>query len=110
MKVNLYRLHLGRIRGTKGRAVSDSAFANFLAAYVTPRFPGFTVLESAGHWERNAERSCVLEILAPESAEPWVREIADAYCRECRQDSVLWYGVPAGHTNLATLSERTQAA
>ena len=45
-----YRLFFGRSRGDV-EVVSDKAWRGFLAAEITPRFPGgLTVLDAAGQW------------------------------------------------------------
>lgn len=93
-------LILGRTIGTGGM-VGDAAWRRFLADEVTPRFPdGFTELDASGQWRKPGaaaalrERSKVLVIALPdEPDEPAARgrvaEIAQAYKRAFRQDSVL---------------------
>jgi hypothetical protein len=89
-------LFLGRnIGGRPG--VSDADFARFLNEDVTPRFPdGLTVLDAAGQWRGDAgrverERSKVLVLVVPDDAATRQRlaEVADAYKRRFRQESVL---------------------
>jgi hypothetical protein len=86
-------------RNIGGRlAVSDAAFAQFLAAEITPRFPdGLTMLDAKGQW-RDAERGNLIRepsklVLisfdddAPRRAA--LTAIADAYKQKFRQHSVL---------------------
>ena len=79
-------------------AVPDAAWAAFLDAEVTPRFPdGFTVLDAAGQWrdrhgvvEREASR--VLLVLLPgtgmAAAATRLEPVAEAYRRRFGQDAV----------------------
>ena len=91
-----YRMFFGRSTGGE-EVVSDAAWRQFLGREVTPRFPdGLTVLDGAGQW-RNAEdaiereRSKLLVVIAPPGPDGLrrIEEIADAYKRRFRQDSVL---------------------
>ncbi|UZE51529.1 DUF3574 domain-containing protein [Rhodopseudomonas sp. P2A-2r] len=80
-----------------GRAVSDRAFADFLAAEVTPRFPdGLTVIDARGQWRDGAgallrEPSKLLLLVFDDDARKRADlvAIADAYKRKFRQQSVL---------------------
>jgi hypothetical protein len=84
-------------RGAAGLRVSETAWTQFLAREVTPRFPdGLTVFDASGQW-RNAqggavlrERSKVVMIIAPE--QPPVQERLDAitaaYKKRFQQQSV----------------------
>ena len=69
------RLYFGRsIPG--GVTVSDSAWSDFLASVVTPRFPsGFTVWPSTGQWrdargEIGRENSFIFELYDPAGSPP----------------------------------------
>lgn len=78
--------------------VSDAAFAAFLAREITPRFPdGLTVVDARGQW-RDSERGSivrepsklVLLIFRDDAAKREnLNQIADAYKRQFRQQSVL---------------------
>lgn len=77
--------------------VSESAFRRFLDAEVTPRFPdGFTLLDTYGQFRAAGSSRIVKEsgkylmiALADAASEMTrVREIADAYKRRFRQQSV----------------------
>jgi hypothetical protein len=77
--------------------VSETGFARFLAAEVTPRFPdGFTVLDASGQWRSpggkkiSRERSKVLMIAMPPSADNDARlaKIIEAYKTRFKQQSV----------------------
>jgi hypothetical protein len=79
-------------------AVSEAAFAKFLAGEVTPRFPdGLTVVDARGQWRDQDRGGIVREpsklVLLTFRDEPQKREnltaIADAYKRQFRQQSVL---------------------
>lgn len=77
--------------------VSEAAFANFVAAEVTPRFPdGLTVIDARGQWrEANGaivrEPSKVLLLTFRDDAgkRTGLDAIADAYKRRFHQQSVL---------------------
>ncbi|HEY8334916.1 MAG TPA: DUF3574 domain-containing protein [Tardiphaga sp.] len=78
-------------------AVSDLAFAEFLAAEVTPRFPdGLTVIDARGQWRDGAgallrEPAKVVLVVFADDAQKRADliAIADAYKRKFRQQSVL---------------------
>lgn len=85
-------------RNIGGRlGVSEAAFARFVAAEITPRFPaGLTVIDAAGQWRDTdngrvvRERSKIVVLIADESAESRARfdAIAQAYKKRFRQQSV----------------------
>ena len=91
-----YRLFFGRSQGAV-QAVTDTAWREFLAEEITPRFPdGLTVLDAAGQWRDSSgtvvrERSKVVLVLAEPGAAGMqhTREIAQAYRRTFGQESVL---------------------
>jgi hypothetical protein len=77
--------------------VSEAGFARFLAAEVTPRFPGgFTVIDAKGQWRApgsdriSRERSKLLMIAMPPGADNEARldQIVAAYKTRYRQQSV----------------------
>ena len=77
--------------------VSEASFARFLAAEVTPRFPGgFTVLDARGQWRNPAGqkitrgRSKVLMIAMPPAADnnERLQRIIEAYKARFKQQSV----------------------
>ena len=77
--------------------VSETTWARFLAAEVTPRFPdGFTVLDARGQWRApgsqkiSRERSKVLMIAMPPGADNGDRlaKIIEAYKTRFKQQSV----------------------
>jgi hypothetical protein len=80
-----------------GGEVSDSAFRDFLAREVTPRFPkGITVHDARGQWQGSSgdivqERSWVLVLFHPSlpEADQAVTDIAKAYQEEFAQEAVL---------------------
>jgi hypothetical protein len=78
--------------------VSDAAFARFTAEEITPRFPdGLTVLDGHGQWHDPARGRLVREpsklvwiVFADDPAKRTaLTEIAEAYKRQFRQQSVL---------------------
>ena len=80
-----------------GNDVAEEEWRAFLDAEVTPRFPdGLTVYEAAGQWWDKSSRQIIREsskivlIVLPGQAEDHARlnEIADAYKRSFRQQSV----------------------
>ena len=91
-----YRLFFGRSKGTV-EVVTDTAWREFLAEEITPRFPdGLTVLDAAGQWRDASgaivrERSKLLIVLAApgEAGMRRTDEIARAYKRAFGQESVL---------------------
>jgi hypothetical protein len=77
--------------------VSEAGFARFLAAEVTPRFPGgFTVIDAKGQWRApgsdrtSKERTKLLMIAMPPGADNGARldQIVAAYKTRYRQQSV----------------------
>jgi len=77
--------------------VSETKWARFLAAEVTPRFPdGFTVLDARGQWRApgsqkiSRERSKVLMIAMPPGADndERLQKIIEAYKTRFKQQSV----------------------
>jgi hypothetical protein len=90
------QLLFGRAIGTQGE-VSESEWEDFLAATVTPAFPGgLTVTDTMGQWRDAAsgalvrERSKVVTILLddPAASRPRLDAIADAYKQRFGQDAV----------------------
>jgi hypothetical protein len=90
-------------RNVKGiQAVSDSAWSNFLADIVTPRFPkGFTFWPATGQWRYDngqieQEASFVVELLHPPSivADSNIIAITTAYKLRFHQESVLRVSFP----------------
>jgi hypothetical protein len=85
-------------RNIGGRlAVTEQAFARFVAAEITPRFPaGLTVIDAAGQWRDSATGRIVREksklVVLMTGDEPGSREriaaIAQAYKTRFRQQSV----------------------
>lgn len=85
-------------RNIGGRlAVSERAFARFVAAEITPRFPaGLTVIDAAGQWRDTATGRIVREksklVVLMTGDEPAAREriaaIAQAYKTRFHQQSV----------------------
>ena len=103
-QVTEYQLYFGRSDATGAPdAVSDEAWARFLADTVTPRFPeGLTVTDGAGQWRNDAgeilkERAKVLTLLVwpDDSALQRLNEIAAEYERRFNQESVLLTSVPS---------------
>ena len=103
-QVTEYRLYFGRSDATGSPdAVSDEAWAEFLADTITPRFPdGLTVTDGAGQWRGDAgeilkEQSKVLTLLVwpDDTAQQRLNEIAAEYERRFSQESVLLTSTPA---------------
>ena len=78
-------------------AVSETQWIQFLDNEITPRFPdGLSVFDAAGQWRDPTSKKIVRElskivlIVLPGNAEdlPRLNEIADAYKRRFRQQSV----------------------
>ena len=97
-QVTEYRLYFGRGDAIGNpMAVSDEAWAQFLADTVTPRFPdGLTVTDGAGQWrgesgEISREQSKVLTILVwpDDAALQRLNQIAAEYEHRFNQESVL---------------------
>jgi hypothetical protein len=90
-------LAFGRSIGDR-TGVSDADFARFTAEEITPRFPdGLTVLDGHGQWRDSARGRLVREpsklvwiVFADDPAKrAALTEIAEAYKRKFRQQSVL---------------------
>ena len=79
-----------------GGSPSEAAFAGFLDASVTPRFPaGLTVLDAGGRWRAPdgrliQERSKLVLIVTPDTpdAVPRLQAIRDEYKARFHQQSV----------------------
>ena len=77
--------------------VSETAFANFVAAEVTPRFPdGLTVIDARGQWReasgavvREPSKVVLLTFRDDAGKRAGLDAIADAYKRRFHQQSVL---------------------
>jgi len=100
-RVVVERLFFGRnVQGTP--AVTDSAWAVFLAEVVTPRFPGgFTQWPASGQWRGEGGRleregSYVLELVhaASTRADSAVAAIINEYQRRFAQEAVLRVVMP----------------
>lgn len=86
-------------RNIGGRAgVSEAAFARFVAAEITPRFPaGLTVIDAAGQWRdsktgqvvREKSKMVVLMVGDAPDARERIAAIAEAYKKRFRQQSVV---------------------
>jgi Protein of unknown function (DUF3574) len=82
-----------RARGT----VTTEEWRQFLAQFITPRFPaGLTAWEAAGQWRNSAgeiqkEQSYVLHLVHPDTAEheQAINEVISAYKTSFQQDAVL---------------------
>ena len=89
-------LMFGRNIGSR-LAVSDRAFADFLAEEVTPRFPdGLTVIDARGQWRDGAgvlvrEPGKVVLLVFADDAQKraGLAAIAETYKRKFRQQSVV---------------------
>ena len=90
-------LFLGRGRDGDAAAITDAQLRRFLDEAVTPRFPGFTLLDATGSWKGRTESSALLLIGhcgEPESLAALDAVAAD-YARRFRQEAV-------GRTDAAT--------
>jgi len=89
-------LYFGRTTD-KGREISESEWAGFLAEQVTPRFPaGLSVLDVAGQYrepsgriERERSKLLIVVVFDPPSHGPKVQAIVDAYKRQYGQHTVF---------------------
>jgi hypothetical protein len=83
-------LFFGRNAGGVLR-VSDAEWRDFAAGPLSARFPGFTVVDTTGFWQREEEPSKVVLVIAENS--PATRaaliEVANEYKRRFAQESVL---------------------
>ena len=85
-------------RNIKGRlGVTETQWARFVAAEITPRFPdGLTIVNAAGQWRDQKTKRIVREpsklvtiiTAADTDAQEKIDTIAAAYKRQFRQDSV----------------------
>jgi hypothetical protein len=77
--------------------VSEAAFANFVAAEVTPRFPeGLTIIDAHGQWRdargatvREPSKVVLLTFRDDAGKRAGLGAIAEAYKRRFHQQSVL---------------------
>ena len=89
------RIYFGLI--ADGKQLPDSAWADFIARTVTPRFPsGFTVYEAMGQWRDlrtrviGHEPTRIIEVDAPDTREfrAKVEEVRKIYGARFHQQSV----------------------
>ncbi|NDV22967.1 DUF3574 domain-containing protein [Desulfovibrio sp. JC022] len=95
-KWNRYELYMGQTYQDGEKQVSSKRFQDFLSKQVTPKFSdGYTIYDAQGFWGGKSgftysERSKVLMIVSPDKdADQRVDEIAKAYKKEFKQESVL---------------------
>ena len=88
-------LFFGRNAGGTLR-VSDAEWRDFAAGPLSARFPGFTVLDATGFWQREAEPAKLVLIIAENSpaTRAALAEVSDGYKRRFAQESVLIATVP----------------
>ena len=96
------RLYFGLMEN--GRQLTNSAWEDFLARTVTPRFPaGYTVYDATGRWRDRQtevigrESTRILEIDAPDTQElrDKAEEIRKTYVTRFHQQSVGIVTLPA---------------
>lgn len=90
-------LYLGMNR-PDGPPVTEAEWQDFLVHDVTPRFPGFTVVEAQGYWEGTPEASHMLILLHPRSARDEIDAVCAAYLTRFDQEAVLRVEQPAKMT------------
>ena len=83
-------LFFGRNAGGVLR-VSDAEWRDFAAETLSARFPGFTVLDATGFWQREEEPSKVVLVIAEDSfaTRAALAEVTSEYKRRFAQESVL---------------------
>ena len=83
-------LFFGRNAGGTLR-VSDAEWRDFAAGPLSARFPGFTVLDATGFWQREQEPSKVVVLIAENSAATRAAliDVTNEYKRRFAQESVL---------------------
>jgi hypothetical protein len=82
-------LFFGRNAGGTLR-VSDAEWRDFAAGPLSARFPGFTILDATGFWQREEPSKVVLVIAENSPAtRAALAKIADEYKRRFAQESVL---------------------
>lgn len=86
-----------------GFQVSNTQWREFVETEITPRFPGFTIIDTMGYYKGNADPTKVVVIAMPESQLKDARAIAARYAQLYQQESVMlattpltnWEFVPA---------------
>ena len=82
-------LYLGRARPGQPGEIGDAQLRAFLDREVTPRFPGFTLLDGAGSWKGELERTKLLIVAhCGGRALPDLEAITAAYARTFSQEAV----------------------
>jgi hypothetical protein len=83
-------LFFGRNSGGVLR-VSDADWRDFAAGQLSARFPGFTILDATGSWQREEEAAKVVIVIAEHSpaTHAGLAEVASEYKRRFAQGSVL---------------------
>lgn len=95
------RLYFGRAIPSGGE-VTEEQWEAFVADTIVPRFSGFTIYRSVGHWKGNdgasvREGACVVEFVHPAdtASDRALDEIAVAYRQRFAQEAVLRVRAPA---------------
>jgi hypothetical protein len=84
-------------RNADGRLrVGDSDWRAFAAGPLADRFPGFTVVEATGFWQREEEPSKIVLVIAENSpvTRAGLTAVTDEYKRRFAQESVLLATTP----------------
>ena len=83
-------LFFGRNAGGTLR-VSDAEWRDFAAGQLSARFPGFTVLDATGFWQREEEPAKVVVLIAENSpaTRAGLAAVAHEYKRRFAQEAVL---------------------
>lgn len=76
--------------------VTDADFAKYLEGYITPQFPGFTVMLQEGYWKGKSEKVRLLTILAPDAGQfrNVIRGFAEVYKTAFNQEAVAYDFTP----------------
>lgn len=61
----------------------------FVAEVITPKFPGFTILDSTGYWKGERESGKVVIFVDGGGREAGIQFVMDEYKRRFQQEAVL---------------------
>ena len=88
-----YDLYFGRNIDKDGmyKHVDNLAVAEFINEVVTPRFDGFTMIDSIGYWQGKQEQSFIIRIIAEETGDVYIKlsDIRQEYKKQFNQESVM---------------------
>ena len=82
-------LFFGMAKPDKSPDVTTAEWDAFIAEVVTPKFPGFTILDSTGYWKGEREKGKIVIFVDGGDREADLLFIMDEYKKRFNQEAVL---------------------